>query len=265
MTRSFAADTAVEPLGEGLFRAVVPEHWFIVTGPNGGWIAAVLTRAMAEAAGRPPRSLTVHFLEAPAAGPVEVGVTVERAGGSTTFVSLRMLQESRPVAIGLGVCADWREGAPEWRDLRMPDVPPPEDAFEIDPERTAVPGFMRNYDSRAVSGTPRSGEAGPAIGWIRPVHPAPLDAPLVAALTDAWLPVAFVRVGDPVIVPTLDLTVHWRAPLGGDSLPAEGWALLVMRSGTGAGGVWEEDGEVWSEDGVLLAQSRQLAIVKPAR
>ena len=257
MTPSFADDTALEPLGEGLWRAVVPEHWFIVTGPNGGWIAAVFTRALAAAAGRSPRSLSVHFLEAPAAGPVEVRAVVERAGGSTSFLSLRMTQEGRTVALALGVCAEWREGAPEWRDLKMPDVPAPEEAFAIDPDRTTVPAFMRNYESRGVSGVPRQGEAVPAIGWIRAAQPAPIDAPLVAALTDAWLPVAFVRLTEPAIVPTLDLTIHWRAPL-----PVDGWALLVMRSGTGAGGVWEEDGEVWSRDGVLLAQSRQLAILR---
>ena len=260
MSRSFAADTALAPLSEGRWRAVVPEHWFIVTGPNGGWIAAVLTRAMAEATGRPPRSLSVHFLEAPAAGPVEIAVTTERAGGSTTFVSLRMSQEGRPVALGLGVCADWREGAPEWHDLEMPEAPPPEEAFALDPERTTVPDFMRNYAGRVVSGAPRQGESVPAIGWIRTAEPHPLDAPLVAALTDAWLPAAFVRVSEPVMAPTLDLTIHFRAPL-----PADGWALLVMRTGVGAGGVWEEDGEVWSHDGVLLAQSRQLAIVRRPR
>ena len=260
MTRSFADDTALEPLGEGLWRTVVPEHWFIVTGPNGGWIAAVLTRAMAESARRPPRSLTVHFLDAPAAGPVEIEVSPQRNGGTTSFLSLRMTLDGRPVALALGVCAEWREGAPEWRDLEMPDVPPPEEAFLIDPERTPVPTFMGNYESRAVSGVPRQGEPVPAIGWIRAAEPVPLDAPLVAALTDAWLPAAFVRVTEPVIVPTLDLTIHFRAPL-----PVEGWALLVMRTGTGAGGVWEEDGEIWSRDGVLLAQSRQLAIVRRPR
>jgi acyl-CoA thioesterase len=38
-----------------------------------------------------------------------------------------------------------------------------------------------------------------------------------------------------------------------------------MRTGSSAGGVWEEDGELWSEDGVLLAQSRQLAIIRRPR
>jgi acyl-CoA thioesterase len=257
LSRSFAADTALETLDAGVFRAVVPEHWFIVTGPNGGWIAAVITRAMTEATGRSPRSLTVHFLDAPVAGPVEIRATVERAGGSTSFVTLRMEQDGRPMALGLGICADWREGLPEWNDIRMPEVPRPDDAFKIDGDRTAVPGFWANYDGRGVSGVPRQGDAVPAVGWIRTATPHPLDAPLVAALTDAWLPAAFVRWPEPVIVPTLDLTIHWRAPL-----PVEGWALLVMRTTNAAGGVWEEDGEVWAEDGTLLAQSRQLAIVR---
>ena len=261
MTRSFAADTALEPLAEGVWRAVVPHHWFIATGPNGGWVAAVLARAMQAAAGRPPRSLTAHYLSAPAEGPVEVRATVERSGGTTTYLSLQMLQEGRPVVLGLGVCAEWREGAPEWSDASMPVAPPPEEAVPIDPERTAVPDFWRNYEGRGVSGFPRQGEAVPAIGWIRTAEPHPLDAPLVAALTDAWLPAAFVRVSEPVLAPTLDLTIHFRSPLPVDA----GWALLVMRTGLAAGGVWEEDGEVWSQDGTLLAQSRQLAVVRRPR
>lgn len=258
--RQFDDDTALEPLAEGLWRAVVPQHWFIGTGPNGGWIAAVLTRAMAEVAGRPPRSLTVHFLEAPAAGPVEVRAGVERAGGSTTFVTLRMERDGRPMALALGICAEWREGAVEWHDARPLEVPPPEECARIDPDRTPVPDFWRSYEGRGALGAPRQGEPSPAAGWIRTAQPHPLDAVLVAALTDAWMPVAFVRTRERILVPTLDLTIHWRA-----SLPVDGWALLVMRTTTAAGGVWEEDGEVWSEDGVLLAQSRQLAIVRRPR
>jgi acyl-CoA thioesterase len=263
----FAADTAIEATGEGRWRAVVPDHWFIVTGPNGGWIAAVLTRAMTAAAERPPRSLTTHFLEAPVAGPVEIETTIERVGGTSTSLSLRMTQDGRTVALALGVCALWRDGQPEWADLRAPEVPPPDEAFQIDPARTAVPAFMGNYDSRGVSGFPRQGEPAPAIGWIRTANPHPRDAVLLAALTDAWLPAAFVRLTEPTIVPTIELTIHWRADLtirlsAGLLSGAHAWTLLVMKTGTGAGGVWEEDGELWSEDGVLLAQSRQLAIVR---
>ena len=263
MTRSFAADTAVEPVGDGLYRAVVPAHWFIVTGPNGGWVAAVLTRAMETASGRPARSLTIHFLEAPALGEMEVSATVERNGGTTSYLSLRITQGGRPVALALGVCAEWREGAPEWRDARPPELPPPDECRRIDPDRTPVPDFWRNYDGRGATGFPGQGKPVPASGWIRTAEPHPLDAPLLAALTDSWLPAAFVRVSEPVLAPTLDLTIHWRAPL--PPADAHPWTKVVMRTGTGAGGVWEEDGELWSPEGVLLAQSRQLAVVRRPR
>ena len=92
----------------------------------------------------------------------------------------------------------------------------------------------------------------------RPRPPAPLDHLTVASLADTLVPAAFSLLGRPLIVPTLDLTIHFRAPL-----PAAGdWLLCSFVSRLAAGGTWEEDGEVWSQDGRLLAQSRQLAIVR---
>ena len=40
------------------------------------------------------------------------------------------------------------------------------------------------------------------------------------------------------------------------------WLHCAFVSRVAAGGVVEEDGEIWSEDGRLLAQSRQLALVR---
>jgi acyl-CoA thioesterase len=86
----------------------------------------------------------------------------------------------------------------------------------------------------------------------------PLDHIAIAAVADTVVPAAFSRFGRPLIVPTLDLTIHFRAPL-----PAAGeWALVAFESRCAAGGTWEEDGEVWSQDGRLLAQSRQLAMIR---
>ena len=59
--------------------------------------------------------------------------------------------------------------------------------------------------------------------------------------------------------PTVDLTVHFRAP---EVVAAEP-VLAAFRSRFAHGGFFEEDGEVWSADGVLLAQSRQLALLMP--
>jgi acyl-CoA thioesterase len=61
-------------------------------------------------------------------------------------------------------------------------------------------------------------------------------------------------------MPTVDLTIHFRAPVPADARP-EDFYLGVFRSRTLRAGFAEEDGEIWTRSGVLLAQSRQLAML----
>ncbi len=88
-----------------------------------------------------------------------------------------------------------------------------------------------------------------------------LDAPLAAAILDAWFPAPFIRLERPVPAPTIDYTVHFRAPLPEPGARAEDPYLATFRSGLARGGFFEEDGELWSQGGSLLAQSRQLALL----
>ena len=84
-TADFRADTAVEQLGEGRWGATIRESWSGPPGPNGGYVAALLLRAIAAEVADParePRSLTIHYLRPPQDGPVQIAVTVERAGTS---------------------------------------------------------------------------------------------------------------------------------------------------------------------------------------
>jgi hypothetical protein len=84
----------------------------------------------------------------------------------------------------------------------------------------------------------------------------PVDAALVVALTDAWIPAPFVVKREPFAAPTIDLTVHIRAPLPLPPQPVLGeFTSTVSRDG-----FFEEDGLLWTPDGRLLAQSRQLAL-----
>jgi hypothetical protein len=68
------------------------------------------------------------------------------------------------------------------------------------------------------------------------------------------------RLTRPAALPTIDLTVHFRAPDAAAAVDGEP-VLAVFRSSTAADGFFEEDGEIWSRDGVLLAHSRQLALL----
>jgi acyl-CoA thioesterase len=255
VSNPFDADTALEG-ADGRWRARVREHWFVQKGPNGGFVAALATRALCELAGegQSPRSLSLHYLAPPEAGELEVRAAVERAGRTTTFVSLRVLQGDVSVAYGIGAASAWREGQPEWGTLERPDVPPPGELESLDLAGNFP--FLANYEMRSFHE--------PHGAWMRAAEPRACDPILLAALTDAWVPAAFTHMEAPTFVPTIDLTIHWRAAPG---VPAgeHPWVLGVFDSKLGAGGTWEEDGQLWSEDGVLLAQSRQLAIVRNPR
>ena len=255
----FDAETALEPVGEARWRGEVPPTWSIGTVPNGGFMAALAARAARLASGASPRSLTLHYLAPPSEAEVDVLVTVVRQGGSTAFLRMEMVQGDRPVVLALAVCSGWYADAPSWSDALPPDLPGPEDCIAVDPTRSGVPPLIGRYDMRIAPGEENPRPARIA-GWIRTADPRPSDEVALAAMTDAFIPPAFFRAPVAVSVPTLELTIHFRG------LPPEGehpWIGAAFTTRVAAGGVCEEDGELWSAEGRLLAQSRQLALVRP--
>ncbi len=255
------ADTELTPVGEGRWRARISADWGVVRGPFGGYVSALLARA-AQSSGRPLRSLSVHFVDAPAAGEAEVVAVTERVGRSTTALSLRLEQGGRPVALALAGCAERRDGEPEWADLAAPEAPPPEHCEPV-PWVEGAPGFHQQLDIRWIGGGAPGMPSQRArnLAWLRLRGGGRLDELTVVALSDGWMPAALSKLGRFAIVPTFDLTIHIRAPL-----PAPGdWLLADYRSSFSAGGAWEEDGELWTQDGTLVAQSRQLAMIREIR
>lgn len=262
----FEADTAVEDLGGGRFGAMMSERWWVGKGPNGGYVAAVILRAIqaSVSAERAPRSLTVHYQRAPKVGPVEVAVTVEREGGHVTFLSARLTQGGKAQATAQAVLSeDWSEGG--FSELTMPDAGEPGELHAIDAAADGRPNMLQNYRLRPALGQPAFSGGAPETGaWIRTREPRLLDAPLAAALLDTWFPAPFVRLDHPVGAPTIDYTVHFRSPLPPAGATAEDPYLISFRSNIARHGFFEEDGELWSADGTLLAQSRQLALLLDA-
>jgi acyl-CoA thioesterase len=257
----FERDTAVEALGDGVFHGSVSSKWNTPRGPNGGFLAAIILRAlMASSPGRAPRSLTVHYLRPPVEGPLEIAVTVEREGRSLSTLSARAEQEGRLCILALAALSVDFPSPLEYA-AQMPAVPPPDSLKPRDTER--LPPIARRFETQQAIGSPpfSGGDEALTGGWIAFAGdgPSPLDPVALALLSDAWLPAPFVLVREPRGAPTIDLTIHFRARSEGLTGPA----LAVFRSRTSAEGFFEEDGELWSEDGTLLAQSRQLALMAP--
>lgn len=277
----FDRDTAIAPLppadGARAWEARIDRGWWIVNGPNGGYLAALLLRALAAEvpAERAPRSLTVHYTAPPAEGAARITTRVERTGRSLTTVSARMVQGDRLLALALGAFSLARAG-PEFDHARMPEAPPPEACRDFASEipmherydyRWAIgrpPVLTRERDATRPAGALAEGAEALCGGWIRLAEPRVVDAPLVAAYTDAWPPACFSWAADRAAVgpvPTVDLTIHFRAELPRPGARPDDWCLAMFRSRLARGGFIEEDGEIWSRDGVLLAQSRQLAVL----
>jgi acyl-CoA thioesterase len=259
----FDRDMELVPLGDGVWRAQVWRHWYALRGANGGLPVAQATRAMMSEVGDPdrlPRSLTLHYLEAPTEGPLDYGVTVERVGRSATAVSLRVTRDDAVIALGLGWLGPWQTGGPDWTETAMPDVPGPEQAERFIP-RKGAPRMLANYDLRyALGAAPMSGaERSHIAAWMRTARPRPLDHAALAAYADALFPAVWPRLTEMAFMPTLDLTLHWRAPIPAGEHP---WVLGSFWSDRTGGGVFEENGELWSQDGQLLLQSRQLAMLR---
>jgi len=266
---TFDADTAVTPAGDGVWEATISDRWAVPRGPNGGYIAATMLRALTAAVDDPsraPRSLTLHYLRPPQPDrAAQIHVAIERAGRTLTSLSARMVQDDRTMVVALAAFADDFPTAADYA-TPPPDVgPPPAELHVVEPApgvpeialRTALapvfgPGPMNGADEAVVG------------GWLRLAEPRSADAAALAFYADAWLPAPFALLKAPAPAPTVDLTIHFRTRLPHPGMAPDAPVLARFSSSTSHGGYFEEDGAIWAPDGTLLAQSRQLALLFPS-
>lgn len=289
---TFEAATAVSALGDGRFAASVDPGWSTPFAANGGYLAAILVRAIeahgaaadGALAGRQLRSLTCHYLRPVRSGPLEVAVDVLRSGRRITTVRVVAAQDGKDVIHALAALAVLDLPAAGTWEPQPPTVlpPPARDAPSVPPDEyrrhaadawlgsspTMPAMFERVRIAPRLGGVPfsnreiRPGEAPETGGWIALPERRPIDAAFIALCADVWWPPAFEPLGRPAIAPTIELTLHVRADIPPAGLPDEpvlGW----YRSTAAHGGLMEEDAALFLPNGTLLAHARQLAIFTP--
>ncbi len=265
---SFQDATAVFRKDTNRFDANVDGKWWVFRGPHGGYLTALILRALTELVDdpdRPVRSLTAHFVAPPKEGPIEVIAVIERSGRSITYTSARVVQEGRVMATALAAFATPWKGDISYDFAPMPEIPGPEACVPMPESGPLLPAFVGNFDMRwGIGPLPYSGaEEATVGGWLRFRDPQPVDACATACLLDAWAPAILARATEPVVAPTIDITMHFRRPLPHASSSLEDFLLFQMTSRVAHDGFFEEDGDLWAPDGTLLAQCRQLAIALP--
>jgi acyl-CoA thioesterase len=224
---------------------------------------AIMIRGLELAVGDPerqPRSATMHFLRSPGPGPVLVSAQVDRAGRSLSSVSGRLEQDGKLIGLAVGAWSKPWE-SPLLSQAPMPEVEAPEGRRPMSGEfpRQGPPAFTERLSMQHRFGEApwSSSDRAETGGWLGLIEERPLDALAIAVLADAWFPAPWPRLKALAPAPTIDLTVHFRAPLPlPDSLLLGRFRTALVRDG-----FFDEDGELWAPDGTLVAQSRQLGLL----
>ncbi|MFE7648717.1 thioesterase family protein [Streptomyces phaeoluteigriseus] len=268
----FDRDTAVTLREPGVYDTDLSAGWTVFGAVNGGYLLAVLGRALADALPHSdPFTVTAHYLSASRPGPAVVRTETVRAGRtlSTGQASLFQYDEEGREVERIRVLASYGDLDTLPDDVRTAARPPafapigqcfgPEDGPAPDADQQPIAErLMLKLDPSTVGwalGQP-SGK-GEMRAWFGLADGRDADPLSLLLAVDALPPTAF-DLGIAGWVPTIELTVHVRCR------PAPGPVRVSLTTRNLAGGFLEEDGEVWDSQDRLVAQSRQLARVRRA-
>jgi len=271
-------DVTSDPARPGRFTAHIDDRWMLAVVPQGGAVAALAARAMTTALGLPEqrlRSLSAVFAGQVTTGPVEIEVTVLRAGRSMS----QLMATVHNVGADAGLTALAVFGAPrrgfELTELPFPEVAPPDElrgyrdpvpeGIEFEFTRSPMPFWEEIVECR-----PATGRApwepfvdGPAeiTYWYRLDDPPLDDAgrldPIASIVLCDTMPGAVgqkVPSGDEAwFGPSADFTIH----LLGSARP--GWLLAHNRARHAGDGYASVEMSLWDpSDRTLVAHASQV-------
>ena len=266
----FDRDTALTRRAPGVYALDLSAGWTIINAVNGGYLLAVLGRALADALPHSdPFTISAHYLTASQPGPAVVRTDVVRTGRtlSTGQASLFQYDEEGHEVERIRVLASYGDLDSLPDDVRTsarpPAMPPPAECFGPGDGPTPFTGSSAITDRLMIKLDPAT--LGWAVGapsgkgemraWFGLADGRDADPLSLLLAVDALPPTAF-EIGLSGWVPTVELTVHVR------SRPAPGPLRVSITTRNLAGGFLEEDAEVWDSTDRLVAQSRQLARVR---
>lgn len=266
----FDRDTAVTAREPGVYDVDLSDGWTVLGAVNGGYLLAVLGRALAQALPHAdPFTISAHYLTASLPGPAVVRTEAVRTGRtlSTGQASLFQYDDEGREVERIRVLASYGDLDTLPEDVRTtakpPAIPPMDQCFGPQDAPDPLPGSSTITDRLMLKLDPAT--LGWALGapsgkgemrsWFGLADGRDADPLSLLLAVDALPPTAF-EIGLSGWVPTVELTVHVR------SRPAPGPLRVSITTRNLAGGFLEEDAEVWDSADRLVAQSRQLARVR---
>jgi acyl-CoA thioesterase len=241
---------------------VIEASWTQGRAAFGGLQATGALRAMAAevAPDRALRSAMVDFVGPAAPGPMEVAVTVLRAGRSLTRVEARLSQAGQLCAVVLGAYGTTRPTRLAEPGPVAPEMAGPEGVPEMPYVAGLTPNFTQHFAFRWTGGeVPYSGGSGHVQGWVRPRNEAgAMHAEMLPALLDAWPPPVLCRSDRPIRGSSVSWMVNVVGTLPEAGVPGDAWWRYEARTVADADGYSDFTARLWDAEGHLVATSRQL-------
>jgi acyl-CoA thioesterase len=254
----FDRDVLFQPDEPLTFSGHITENWSINGVPDGGYLMAILAKAMmqhSEMISTP--IITANFLNRCEPGDAEV--TIEKMSASRQFNRFQgsLSQEGKEKIRAFGTFADEDKACLVERcEVSGPEIAELEKCLAV-PE---IPNYtlFGQLDVRLdpictgwMSG--KLSDISEIKGWIKFKNDRPFDVLSILLIADSFPPAVISSQGMVAWVPTLELSVNIR------KLPTTDWLKCSFRTRFITCGLLEEDGEIWDQKGALIAISRQIA------
>jgi len=254
----FDQDILFEPTDPFSFAGRITENWSINGIPNGGYLMAILARAMmvhSEMKSTP--IITVNFLNR--CEPGDARVLIEKMSVSRQFsrFQAKLYQNGKEKIRSFGTFASetnecilesYEESEPQITALEkclpMPELPNYTFFSRMDVRLDPIcAGWMSGKLS----------EESESKGWIKFKDERTFDALSIFLIADSFPPAVLSSQGVVAWVPTIEFSVNIR------NIPTSKWLKCNFRTRFITCGLLEEDGEIWDQNNQLIAISRQIA------
>lgn len=254
----FDRDTTLKETAPSVYSGAISENWLINKNPNGGYLMAILARAMCDKSEKTSTPIiTANYISR--CRPGDVTVRVEEISVSKQFsrYEARLFQEGAEKIRAFGTFADENiDCAINRNESSAPQLAERKACIGMPP----IPGFTVFDNIELLLDPPCAGwlqgkliDISENRGWFRFRETRPHDLLSVLQIADSMPPAAFVSQGVTAWVPTIELSVSIR------SIPETEWLRCKLRTRHITCGLLEADCEVWDETGSLAAISRQIA------
>ena len=256
----FTEDTAVQRIGPSRWQSTIKKGWRVGAVPNGGYLLAIMGRALGEALDhKDPLTVSAFYMSPCALGDCDIEVESLKTGKGTSFGSASLMQDGELKIRATAAFSKFsRLSGPTWLGGAPPAVLAFEDAAHL---RANVLEFHEHVDARLVVGHEVfAGDAPPETGefvsWLSYTDGSRIRSIDLLMMADIMPPPPFTLFGPFGWVPTIELTVQIRGE------PAPGPILGRLRSQHLTDGIVESDGDFWDAAGQLVALSRQTMKVR---